>query len=100
MQLLFIAIEINYSFINVAELPSEVSWVQEGTVIEAIIVWRVGLRKVGRRHNGHLVTIDRVAHKEKLDLVRNLVKLRIYFVCTKFTLKLKSLSNLSGSQLV
>jgi hypothetical protein len=48
-------------------------------MVEAIIIRRVGLGKVGRRDNGHLVTIDRVAHKKVLDFVSNL-----YLIFFKF----------------
>ncbi len=61
-----------YFVFNVAKLPAKVSRVEEGTVIEAVVIGRVRLGKVRRRHNGHLVTIDRIAHKKVLHFVRNL----------------------------
>ena len=63
----------HYLLIDLPELPGEVSWIQELTMVESVVVRRVGLGEVRWSDGRHLVAVDRVAHEEVLDLVRNLL---------------------------
>ena len=58
--------------LNVIKLPGPISRIEKLPMIKTIVVRRVSLGKIGRCERGHLVTIDRVAHKEILDLIGDL----------------------------
>lgn len=55
------------------ELPAPVGAIQEGSVVESIIVGAVALGMHRRRQHGHLVSIDGIAAKEVLHLVGHLL---------------------------
>lgn len=55
------------------ELPAPVGAIQEGPVVEPIIVGAVALGVHRRRQHGHLVSIDGIAAKEVLHLVGHLL---------------------------
>jgi hypothetical protein len=56
----------------VSELPSKIDRIQELSVVEAIVVGRIGLGEIGRRYCGHFVAIYRVANKEMLHFICHL----------------------------
>lgn len=61
-----------YSLVYCPELPQPTVIVQKLAVVKTVIIGRVSLSMVSRRHYGHLVTVDTVEPEEKLDLLCNL----------------------------
>ena len=53
-----------------SKLPGPLRVVEEGPVVEPVVVGAVGLRVVGWGQDGHLVAVDRVATEEMLHLQR------------------------------
>ena len=58
--------------IDAGKLPGPARVVQEGAVVKAVVVGRVGLGVVGGRQRGGLVPVEGVAGEEVLHALRNL----------------------------
>lgn len=66
--------------VDLVELPREIGRVEELTVIEAIVVGRIGLGEIGRSYDRHFMTVNCILDEEELHLVGDLEK-----ITNKFT---------------